>query len=114
VRLFLAADLRVPEVIGELAGSAARTFSRSCRGLAARSLSRFSRSRRRYGLVITTTLVLQTGQLNRHSSPPSSRGTKALRCIRTSQVGHFEVGMLLSAGVCMFVLAGAADPSAAL
>jgi hypothetical protein len=25
-------------------------------------------------LVITTLLVLQTGQLNRHSAPPSSRG----------------------------------------
>jgi hypothetical protein len=104
----------VPEVISELPGPAARTFSRSCRGLplGASPVSRGAGDA--YGLVITTTLVLQTGQLNRHSPPPSSRGTSTPRCIFTSQVRHFGVGILLSAGVCMFVLAGAADPSAAL
>jgi hypothetical protein len=56
-----------------------------------------------YGLVITTLLVLQTRQLNRHSPPPSSRGTKTLRCIRTSQVAHFGLGILVTAAVCMSV-----------
>jgi hypothetical protein len=60
--------------------------------------------------VITTLVVLQTGQLNRHSPPPSSRGTKTLRCIRTSQVAHFGLGILVSAAVCMSmaILAGPA------
>ena len=56
---------------------------------------------RAYGLVITTLLVLQTGQLNRHSPPPSSRGASTLRCIRTSQVAHFGLGIPVSAVVCM-------------
>jgi hypothetical protein len=64
-----------------------------------------------YGPVITTLLVLQTGQLNRHSPPPSSRGTSTLRCIRTSQVVHFGLGILVSAAVCMslVILAAAGE-----
>jgi hypothetical protein len=63
--------------------------------------------------VITTLLVLQTGQLNRHSPPPSSRGTKTLRCIRTSQVWHFGLGIPVSAAVCMLmvILAARLDDS---
>jgi hypothetical protein len=59
--------------------------------------SRWRAWRPLYGLVITTLVTLQTRQLNRHSPPPSSRGTSTLRCIRTSQVAHFGVGILLSA-----------------
>jgi hypothetical protein len=45
------------------------------------------------GLVITTLLVLQTGQRKRHSPPPSSRGPKP-RLARL--LAHVQVGIALN------------------